>query len=234
MKAALQGLVTPMYVVPNSFKVAEAPSFSLHPYRNQAVLCQSIANLQVLVNAKIHVSPLPRLSAHVLPGPGVATRRHLLKSSRCMFSVQNLMMEKRQLETRIPTPPSAVRPVSARTKAASRIPSPAMSPQKIRVVTGSTAAAVSHEARHATQVPTSNLRGGEVARQPEAGRLSPAESQDFFSTPPHSNTDSPLRLQRTYSGASGGSCDIRDSTEVGLGQLREVSIGGCCCFCMYC
>jgi len=160
------------------------------PLRNQAVLCQSIANLQVLVNAKIH----------------------------------NLMMEKRQLETRIPTPPSAVRPVSARTKAASRIPSPAMSPQKIRVVTGSTAAAVSHEARHATQVSTSNLRGGEVARQPEAGRLSPAESQDFFSTPPHSNTDSPLRLQRTYSGASGGSCDIRDSTEVGLGQLREAAV----------
>eukprot|EP00873_Tetraselmis_striata_P037994 jgi/Tetstr1/458258/TSEL_044746.t1 len=119
------------------------------PLRNQAVLCQSIANLQVLVNAKIH----------------------------------NLMMEKRQLETRIPTPPSAVRPV-----------------------------------------PTSNLRGGEVARQPEAGRLSPAESQDFFSTPPHSNTDSPLRLQRTYSGASGGSCDIRDSTEVGLGQLREAAV----------
>lgn len=119
--------------------------------------------------------------------------------------------EGRREGSKIPMAPSAVRPISAHTKAASKIPSMSSDTAKTRAVgetpfswrNGTVKAAVAcTQERDMLRDPRNKLHG----------------ASDISSH----QVCSPKGFTRPHSSGSGCSSDIRDSTEVGLGQLREV------------
>lgn len=147
--------------------------------KSQAMLSQSLAHLQLLVNAKI----------------------------------EDLVEAGRQRRTKIPAAPGQVRPVTARTRAATKIPG--MSPSK----------GTSAQSQGAEQAVRSSVivEEAQLANSMDSDSISLTGSHQSGSS--HvSPKGSPSKLQRTVSGGSGSSSGIRDSTEIGLGQLREAAV----------
>jgi hypothetical protein len=126
--------------------------------------------------------------------------------------MQDLVEAGRQRRTKIPAAPGQVRPVTARTRAATKIPG--MSPSK----------GTSAQSQGAEQAVRSSVivEEAQLANSMDSDSISLTGSHQSGSS--HvSPKGSPSKLQRTVSGGSGSSSGIRDSTEIGLGQLREVS-----------